>query len=286
MAATTTTTMDDVVLAAAIEAQVIDYARAAAVMPPLMLRTSLAGRGSKVAQFPKWGSLAASGLTEGTDMSNTAISSTNVQATVAEVGVRLDVTDLLALTSSVDLSAYARQAGLALADKLDDDAIALFTSLAGNSVGSSGVELTLDVWQEAIFKLEEDNAPGPYVAVLHPRQIFALRKLIAGTSGSTATFFGGSTPDLSAKGPGFAFNLMGVDVYGSSNVDAVNANADYCGAIFSVGACFGMAELWPAKVSLQRDESLRATEINVTSCYGLVELVDNFGCKVISKLAA
>lgn len=286
MAATTTTTMDDVVLQAAIEAQVIDYARTAAVMPPLMLRTSLAGRGSKVAQFPKWGSLTASGLTEGTDMNNTAISSTNVQATVAEVGVRLDVTDLLALTSSVDLAAYARQAGLALADKLDDDAIALFASLGGNSVGSTGVELTLDVWQEAIFKLEEDSAPGPYVAVLHPRQVFALRKLLAGTSGSTATYFSNSAPDLSAKGPGFAFNLMGVDVYQSSNVDTANAGADYVGAMFATGACFGLAELWPAKVSLQRDESLRATEINVTSCYGLVELVDNFGCKIISKVAA
>ena len=285
MAATTTSTMDDVVAAAAIlESRIIDYARANAIIKQLVTKESAVGRGSKVIQFPKWGALAAAGLTEGTDMTSTAISSSNAQVTVGEVGVQIALTDLLAKTSNVNFESYARQCGLAIADKEDSDLATLFASFA-TTVGTTGNELTLDLILTAIYHLKTANAPGQYACVLHPRQVLDLRTLIAGASGSTATIYAGRLgPDLAVKDGAFVTSFMGVNFYEDTNVAKINANADYCGAMFSELA-LGHGGLWDVNVEAQRDASLRAVEINATACYGVAELVDLYGVGIVSKVA-
>jgi len=284
MAATTLTTANDLTLSQAIDQQIIEYARAQAVMAALVKRRSLVGLNTKVAQFAKWGSLSAAAVNEGTDLTSTALSTDGVTITASEVGVFLDVTDMLQAAGIADLNEYAMQAARALSDKIDDDLCAL---LAGFSTvaGSTGVELTLDTIMTAIYTLEAANAPRPYAAVLHPRQILDLRTLLVGASGSTATYLNKYAPDLSVKPGAFVANFMGVDFFADTNVDTANAAADYKGAMFSVGEALGMAELWPARTELERRAAGRATEIVTTSAYGVAELVDAYGVAILSKAA-
>jgi hypothetical protein len=75
--------------------------------------------------------------------------------------------------------------------------------------------------------------------------------------------------------------LFGVNVYQTTNVQTANTGADRAGAMFSSEA-LGLATKWPARTELQRDASLRATEIVVTACYGVGELVDSFGVPIVT----
>src|SRR5688500_15638557 len=99
MAATTTTTADDMILAESLSASALETAKAAAVIARLFRQESLAGGNSKVRKIPIMGSVTAAALTEGTEMTPAAISTTNASITVAEYGAATQVTDVLGATS-------------------------------------------------------------------------------------------------------------------------------------------------------------------------------------------
>ena len=287
MAVSTLTTLNDLTLTATVlEQAIVDYARAEAVMRGLVSSHSLAGRMSKAAVIPKWASLSAAALTEGTDMSNTTLSTDGVTLTAAEAGVRVDISDMVKNFAGADLNAYARQCGLALADKWDADLCALSAGFS-SSVGSTGTELTLDVLHTAIYTLEAAKAPRGYAFVLHPRQILDIRTLIAGASGSTATFFANpnNATDVSVKPGALVGQFMGVPIYADANIPTANAAADYLGMLISVGNALAEVVGWEAKVEIQRDASMRADELNATACYGVGEIVDAYGVGILSKAA-
>ena len=287
MAVSTLTTLNDLTLAAAVlEQAIVDFARAEAVMRGLVSSHSLAGKMSKAAVIPKWATLSAAALTEGTDMNNTTLSTDGVTLTAAENGVRVDITDMVLNFAGGDMTAYARQCGLAIADKWDTDLCALSSGFS-TAVGSTGVELTLDILHTAIYQLEAAKAPKGYAFVLHPRQVLDVRTLIAGASGSTATFFANpnNATDVSVKQGAMVGAFMGVPIYQDANIPTANAAADYLGMLISVGAAIGEVVGYEAKVEFQRDASLRATEINAVACYGVGEVVDTYGVGILSKAA-
>jgi len=276
---TTLTTANDLVYAALINESVIDYARASIIVAPLVKQFSLEGRPGRVLDVPVWGDLSASGVNEGTDLSNTALSTDKVTLTASEVGVMITVTDLLAESDILaNLDEYARQLGLAVADKVDSDLCALLAALNGGSaVGSTGVNMTDDNFLEALYTLEAANAPKPYHCVLHPRQWADLRADIVGATGTPYS----ASAAQEIVNSGFAGVLFGVNVYQTSNVPTANTDADRAGAMFSSEA-LALVTKWPGRTELQRDASLRATEIVVTACYGVGELVDGFGVPIVT----
>ena len=83
-----------------------------------LAQKSLAGFASDSERFPKEPTLAATSLTDGTDMSNTAYSPSQVTLTVGEVGLMLTLTDLARTSSFADISMYGTGAGKAVAKKL------------------------------------------------------------------------------------------------------------------------------------------------------------------------
>ena len=276
---TTLTTANDLVYAALINESVIDYARASIVVASLVRQFSLEGRPGRVLDVPVWGALSASGVNEGTDLSNTALATDKVTLTAGEVGVMITVTDLLAESDILaNLDEYARQLGLAVADKVDSDLCVLFAALNGGSaVGTSGSDMTDDNFLEALYTLEAANAPKPYHCVLHPRQWADLREDIVAATGSPYS----ASAAQEIVNSGFTGVLFGVNVYQASNVPTANTGADRAGAMFSAEA-LGLVTKWPARTELERDGSLRATEVVVTACYGVGELVDGFGVPIVT----
>ena len=284
----TTTAVDDLIYTAIINDRIIDYTRAAVVCPPLCRQADLSLEAGRAYDFPKWNSLTASAVNEAVDLANTSFTSDKVTVSASEVGVMITVTDLASESDIVNgLEDYARQLGMAVADKIDLDICALFPAFNGSAaVGTPGSALTDDDFLEALYQLEAINAPKPYVAILHPTQVHNLRTDIIANGG---TFYGpaigkslAGSEGLIDKGNGYVGSLFGVDIYQTTNVPLVNSEVDRAGAMFAKNEALGLVTKWPIRTEMQRDASARSTEIVVTSCYGVGELMDSFGIPIIT----
>ena len=282
---TTTTTANDLVYAASILQEDI----IAALYPNRLAinmcrRASLVGFPSKAKDFPKNPVIAAAAVAEATDLSYTAYSTTKATLTTGEVGVVLTPTDVLNVSDIVDLGYYATEAGKAVADKENTDIAALSSGLSG-SVGTTAVDLAEASILDAIATLEAASVPGPYAMLLHPQQ---KRDLVAsvGTTISAAGTTGRSpraeTNEFGAQPDGMLGALYGMDVYVTAAVPTANAGADRLGMMVSVNRALGHVEKWAVRTELERDATLRATEIVVTSDYGVGEIDDASGVGILS----
>jgi hypothetical protein len=104
-----------------------------------------------------------------------------------------------------------------------------------SSVGTSGVDLSVDDIFSAMFQLTLSSVPGPYVCVLHPRQMADFQSSLRAEYG--ATMWQPATAEmLQIRGPGLAGTWGGVEFFTSSKVPTANAGADRAGAMFGRGA--------------------------------------------------
>ncbi|MEK6792050.1 MAG: phage major capsid protein [Deltaproteobacteria bacterium] len=272
----------ELVAAEIVSRLIIDAAYAGALMPPLVRVADISADSTLTVEFPKWPLLTAADLTEATDMGNSAVNAASTIITADEAGIMITVTDMLLNGAGLGgLEPFAEELGKALANKIDTDLLNAVSSFT-NSVGTSGANLTEANFLSAIYTLELGNAKGPFVVVLHPYQVNNLRSAIAATTG--AVWGGASAPasDIGALG-----SLYGVDIVQSTNCASVNVNVDRQGVMMPFGNQSGLAYVLKvgAKTELQRDASLRATEIVVTAVYGhgCVNSAANGGVKIITK---
>ena len=82
-----------------------------------------------------------------------------------------------------------------------------------------------------------------------------------------------------AMSEGFVGRIAGIDIYESSNV-AEDSATSVVNGVFSRDA-LGLAIGQDIKISTQRDESKRATEVVCTAVLGVKELHDTYGCQVV-----
>ena len=134
----------------------------------------MVGSPGLVAQIPKYGTIAAAAVAEGSDLS------TPTTVTASEIGVNVSLTDIAREGAAEDVAAaIGRQIGDGMANKVDQSLAALFEGFS-NTVGSGAAEITVDDIFKAAATLRANNAPGPYVCILHPYQAFQLKKVLAG----------------------------------------------------------------------------------------------------------
>lgn len=248
------------------------------VIRPLIRNYDMSGTPGLVAQVPIYPAISAAALVDGTDISsNTAFNTTEKTITAAEVGAMVKLTDLAKETASEDVAAaIGRQLGDAMAKKVDDDLAGLFSGFS-NSVGSANDELTVDDFFKAAATLRNNQAPGPYVCVIHPYQAFQLKKLLAGN---------GNTPmnnhELAneALRSGFVGTIAGIQVFESTAVTSASSAGAFVGAAMSQDALGYMVKR-NMRIEEQRDASLRATEIVGSMAYGVSEIFDAYGVQII-----
>jgi hypothetical protein len=285
---TTTTSANDFVIAAEVVASAIlphyyGHLNAAA----LTRYESIANFPSTAKNFPTTGGLSAAGLTEGTDMAYTQFSTGVATVTVAEAGLTVTPTDLLNQSDIVDLDFYAAEAGKATAQYVNDAIFALSSGFS-NSVGSTGSNLTELNILDGGTKLAAAGVPGPYVGVLHPQQWNDLAVAVGGSLTPATSPGAQSVQEITRTFgveqvfDGGLINLYGVNWLISNRVPTANAGADRAGMIVHPMHAIGFVEKWPIRVELERDASLRATEIVVTTAFGVGELLDSAGVGVIT----
>lgn len=248
------------------------------VIRPLVRQYDMTGTPGLTAQIPIYPALTADSPADGGDLTNKAFEvTTSKTLTAAERGVLVTLTDLAQETASEDVAAaVGRQIGDAMAKKVDEDLAALFPGFS-NSVGSGAAELTVEDLFKAAATLRANQAPGPYVAVVHPYQAYQLKKQLTGAGNTNMV----NPSDLGneALRAGLVGTVAGITVFESTVVTGDSAGA-YVGAAMSADA-IGFMLKRSMRIENQRDASLRATEIVGSMAYGVSELFDVYGVQLI-----
>ncbi len=274
---TTNTTLDD--LFENITAEAIFTFQDTGVVRNLVTMYPITGSG-KVVDIPIYPTVSAAAVNEATDLTNTAVSTSNATITVGEKGIMATLTDMARNTASRNVGAdLGRLFGEAIAKKVDVDLIALFSDfLAGNDLGSAGTELTADLLFKAQAILRSGGVPAPYSAVFHPKALFNLKKSL------TQSVYAGTATAISDLGNeilrnGYIGTVAGIDVYEDANF-TINAYDDISGGVFH-SSSIGLAMKQEFKIEAQRDASLRADELVATVVYGVGIAKDANGCTVV-----
>lgn len=266
---------------------------------------SLNGTGSSALQVPIVGlagtdQMAAVG--DGSSVSNTSITSSAATITIARQALRYDITDLANLTNplaggmGVGIEGLAESMSLAFGLRLTSMIAALSSGLS-QSVGSTGVALTVATFFDAIYKMQLNSNDGTFVAVLHPQQVNHLINSLRSETGP-GQYVAATQEQIAAKGQGYRGNLFGVDLYVSSFVPTANAGADRLGMMVATG-CIGYATgtaapiqgaggvILPAGsqvvVELERDAASGLTRVIGSAFAGVAELQDLKGVGLLSK---
>ena len=276
MAISTTTTLNDL-YANIVQAAAFTLSERT-VIRPLVRNYNMVGSPGLVAQIPKYGTIAAAAIAEGTDLGTPTTFSTDVTTvTASEIGVNVTLSDIAREGAAEDVAAaIGRQIGDGMANKVDQSLAALFEGFS-NTVGTGADEITVDDIFKAAATLRANNAPGPYVCILHPYQAFQLKKTLAGN---------GNTPmnnhDLAneALRSGYVGQVAGMQIFETTNVTGPSAGG-FVGAAMSADAIAYMVKR-DMRIEEQRDASLRATEYVGSMAYGVSELFDAYGVGIIA----
>lgn len=266
--------------------------------PALVYAGSVANMGSSTIQLASLGidgfdDMANSG--EDSTTANTAPTVSAVTIAPAQKALSYSVSELLIGTGG-DLGMFSSQpvlvnnAIVTREVKLRDMVASLMGGFS-NVVGTSGVSVSIDAFIDAKSKLQQEGAPGPFLAIWHPvswkqisKDLLALPALRAGQE----------VFDLAPR-TGYQGNFGGVDHFVTNSVP--NDGTDYLNGIFGHGAIAWvdmdcpdsqstLANLGKVQIKWQDDLAAAMTKY-VISCYlGVSEIQDKAGVTIKAGMLA
>ena len=220
---------------------------------------------------------------DGSEITSSNLTMATEDITVGRIGLRYDITDLAALTklgNDIDVFRLAESMAGAFESRFMEMVCATFTGFS-SSAGTSGVDMSVDDFMDALYLLEIADNPSQLFAVLHPRQIADLQSSIRNETANAIAFNPAHHELMKSLGQGFVGDFMGVQIHKSSFCPQNGANRE--GAMFSAGA-IGYAlgtpvplaapsgEIRPAGtpvlVELERDSAFSLTKVVGTAYTG------------------
>tara|TARA_Y100000401_G_scaffold33531_2_gene24919 strand:- start:10991 stop:11917 length:927 start_codon:yes stop_codon:yes gene_type:complete len=200
---------------------------------------SINGSGSKVMSVRKAGLDGynkMSGIAENATGSDTAITESSVDITVGRQYLSYEISDLASMTglgaNDIDPFRLARSIAASYESRFAELQCDTADGLSTNVVGSSSDTMSVDLFFDAIFALEQAasgvGVDGQYAAVLHPKQLVELQDSLRNETSNSVSMMTATQAMLEAKGRGFVGSLFGVEVYRSSHVtNAASAHNGY-----------------------------------------------------------
>ena len=312
---TTTSTADDITNASLVQPYMVKALSEVGGLWRFAKSFDITGQGTAAAKIPVeaswWGSPDDDGAgvdtefnaAQGTDLSNTAVSTNGVTITTAEYGIAIEPTDNVQedQVDGLDFLGMVERRMLAVLDlALEDDFLALLAGLS-NSVGSSTNDLTVAQLLAATtgIRTRGANADG-LVGVLDNQQASDIQGALTATSTSVATFAPaadriiGFQPSAD-RGLGmirqigsFAGNTA---LFSTGLTDTANTGADVVGGVFVPSTAvndnfghvtFGVAWKRLPRFETERHATKRTTHLVVTGRAGFAELLDGSGTSVIT----
>lgn len=244
-------------------------------------------KGEKSITVPKVGQMTAIGLSDGVDLADSEeIGMTTTSLTTSEVGLKVILTDKLVRQENEDVfRIVGRQMGDAMARKADIDLLGLFSGFS-TELGATTRDLELGNLAVCAGYPEANKFPNPVSIVAHPWSIFQVMSSvtlgIAGHTSKAGAITNAAFPsDFSQEllKDFYKFSINGIPVWQDGNI-TVDGNSDGQGAVFSKEAIV-FVESVGFNTERERDASLRATELVVTSDYGVFELDDAYGAGML-----
>lgn len=276
MAGSTTTTLDDLLPQIVAEAMFVASERS--IMRGLVKNYQLSTGQGKTVRVPIFPRQTAATLTEGDEISNTAVSTDGVQLTITTAAIRTLVTDLAVASSASNVVAdLGRLFGEAIARKIDTDLSGLFAGFSQTEGDYTTAITPADIFK-AVAKLKADAVPTEDMyCVLHPAIAYDLKAALT-TAGNTP-FVANGFSDVAneALRTGFVGMLAGIPVFESSNIAQVPAQTgDYRGAVFHRDA-LGLAMIGDIGIETERRASFLGTDVVGFCHYGVGEIYDGYG---------
>ena len=242
------------------------------------------GKGNKQVTVPKVGQMTMSDLQDGVDIIDEEdIGMTTVDLTASEVGAKVIITDKLLRQSAVNvMSIIGRQLGDGMARKKDTDVHALYSGFSA-SLGTGGTTMKLANVAAAIAYAKANKFGSQIYIIQHPNAVFDIANT-AVTASQTYPVPKGWSEDLLGEFFSGLRPLNGVPIFEDGNL-TVDTGDDAVGAIADKSALCVLNSV-TTKTERQRDASLRATEIIMTSDYGVFELDDSRGASLTMDASA
>lgn len=275
MAGSTTTTLDD--LLPRIVAEAMFVANERSIMRGLVKNYTLGAGQGKTVTVPVYPQVSAAAITEGNEVTNTAVSTSGVTLTVQTNAIRTMVSDLSVAASASNVVAdLGRLFGEGIARKIDKDLTALFAGFSAGKGDYTGAITAADIF-ESVAKLRGQGVDASgIVCVLHPEIAYDLKKALT-TNGNVA-FTAGAFGDAANQAMinGYVGQLAGVPIFETSNIDYDTNAGDFPGAVFHRDA-LGLALIGDVQIETARRIDYLSTEIVASCHYGVGELQDSLG---------
>ena len=243
-------------------------------------------KGAKQVTVPKVGQMSMSDLTDGQDIIDEEdIGMTTVDLTASEVGAKIILTDKLIRQSAENvMSIVGRQLGDGMARKKDTDVHALYSGLnGGTTLGTSGTTLKLANVAAAIAYAKANKFGTQLYILHHPNTIFDIANT-AVTASQTYPVPKGWSEDLLGNFFSGLRPLNGVPLFEDGNLD--NSTAAATVGVIADKSALAVLKSVETRTERQRDASLRATELVMTSDYGVFELDDSRGAAMTYDASA
>lgn len=274
MAGSTSTTLND--LLPAITAEAMFVANERSIMRGLVKNYNLPAGSGKTITVPRYPVQSAATLTEGDEVSNTAVSTDGVTLTVSTVAIRTIVTDLIRASAASNVIAdLGRLFGEAIAKKMDQDMLALFSGFS-TGVGGASTAMSAALVAQAVARLRANAVPSDALAcVVHPYVAYDLKASLTNTFANPNA----GIIQNEAMAVGYVGTLFGVPVFESSNIADTGTAGDYVGAVFHRDA-LGLAMIGDINIETQRRASYVGDDVVASAHYGVGELYDGYGVKI------
>lgn len=241
--------------------------------------------------------------TQGTALSNTGVSTGGVTATPVEYGIAHALTDTVKEDTAIDafelMNLFTGQMLTVLQLALDDDFLALLVSLS-NSVGSSGVDLTI---AQGIAAQQGPRVRGTVADALayifDNEQALNLETALQATNAAAAIFALSAdrligyapTADHGMGSNRQVMSFRGFPAYATGLTDTANAAADVVGACIapstafndkSGATTFGLGWKRLPRFEMQRQAKGRSDDLVMTMRAATFELQDGSGTAIIT----
>lgn len=255
------------------------------------------GMGSKTAQYTLWGfdgTDAMSSVSEGSDVSETALTNALRNITWARKALRRDLTDDVRAVDPTGMINPMRlaQDGVGSAMVTLTGMLAALNSGYSTQVGSTGNPCTDALFTAAKKKLIEALVPGPYLAIMDQYH-FADWMEDVKAAGGLVQWQAASAAMQILRGPGFQGTYDGIDVFTTDRCPT--SGSDRISSIIGRGAC-GYVEqevvygqeaiielnLGPIAVELDRKTLSGSTSVVTHYRVGVAEIEDARGVGILA----
>lgn len=238
------------------------------------------GLGSTTAQYTLWGLDGydiMGTVSEGSAMSETAITNALKTITWARKGLRRDLSDDV---RSVDATGVLNPMRLAMdgfGAAMETLTALIAALMSGFSVqkGSTGVAFSHDLVLLGKAALIEAGVPGPYMGLFHNNHFADWMIDLEGRGGLTQWRPAAAEMQI-LKGPGYQGNYDGIDIFTTSRVPA--SGSDYVSGLFGRGAV-GYVEQeveYGEETLILLQEGPIAVEIERSSTEGASRVITNY----------